>query len=63
MHETKPVTVPRAFILFVTAKLKEDEQHFRESTPLHVKLSTELIRRKKKKKSSKKKKQLLNLFP
>lgn len=50
MHEIKPVTVPRAFILFVTAKLKEDEQHFRESTPLHVKLSTELIRRKKKKK-------------
>lgn len=42
------VTIPRPFIFIVAAKLKEDELHFRESTPLHVKLTTELIMREKK---------------
>lgn len=49
MHiQSKIVTIPGAFILFVTAKLKEDELLFRESTPLHVNLTTELIMRGKK---------------
>lgn len=39
--------IPGAFILLVADKLKEDELQFRESTPLLVKLTTELIMRKK----------------
>lgn len=45
--QPKKVTIPRTFILIVAAKLKEDELHFRESTLLHVKLTTELIMREK----------------
>lgn len=43
----KKVTIPGAFILLVADELKEDELQFRESTPLLVKLITELIMRKK----------------
>lgn len=46
-YAAKKVTIPRAFILIVAAKLKEDKLRFRESTPLHVKLTTELIMREK----------------